>query len=201
MKMKMSRLMDSSVGDFESRKRALQRREMGQIYRKNAQYQSSKNPLLKALENLLSGNTEKELHAADLAEKEQSRSELNGLQDRKASTGEEMEDSAENPAVPALMMNGREVQGETPLQEDGTFLKEEAAHSAEVDDHGEIPARFIGSFAERDVAQGTLLPGRQIESRAYERLFQMASMSYSNHVAMVKNDYRSFDEPTFSKTA
>ena len=48
----------------------MQRREVGDAYKKNAQYQSKKNPMLEALENLLSGKTEKDLHAADQAKRE-----------------------------------------------------------------------------------------------------------------------------------
>ena len=157
----MSRLMDASVGDFESRKRALQRREVGQAYRRNAEYQTTKNPLLEALEGLLLGK----------AEKEQSTSGWNELQDKEASTLEEVEGSTEKRVAPALLMNGY-----------GLALQEE---------------RSIGGMDER----GALLPGRQLERQAYERLFRLASMNYSNHIAMVKNGYQSFEEPTFSKTA
>ena len=158
----MSRLMDASVGDFESRKRALQRREVGQAYRRNAEYQTTKNPLLEALEGLLLGK----------AEKEQSTSGWNGVQDKEASMLEEVEGSTEKRVAPALLANGY-----------GLALQEEK--------------QSMDRFDER----GALLPGRQMECQAYERLFRLASMNYSNHIAMVKNGYQSFEEPTFSKTA
>lgn len=157
----MSRLMDASVGDFESRKRALQRREVGQAYRRNAGYQTTKNPLLEALEGLLLGK----------AEKEQSTSEWNGLQNKEASMLEEVGGSTEKQTAPAQLANGY-----------GQALQEEQS---------------IGGIAER----GALLPGRQMARQAYERIFRLASMHYSNHIAMVKNGYQSFEEPTFSKTA
>ena len=56
--MKIAQLMTGTNLDLENRKRAIQRREMGDIYKKNAQYQAKKNPMLKVLENLLSGKTE-----------------------------------------------------------------------------------------------------------------------------------------------
>ena len=174
--MRMSRLMDSSMGDFESRKRLLQRREIGQAYRKNAHYQTAKSPLLQALENLLLGKTEREQLQADMAEGKQSSTGWNGLQDKEAFTLEEVESSTEKQVVPALIADG----DEQTLQEE---------------------EQFIDSFTERDAALGTLLPERQMESQAYNRLFQVASMNYLNHIAMVKNGYHSFDEPTFSKTA
>ena len=158
----MSRLMDASVGDFESRKRALQRREGGQAYRRNAEYQTTKNPLLEALEGLL----------LEKAEKEQSMSGWNGLQNKEASMLEEVGDSTEKQTAPALLANGY-----------GLVLQEEK--------------QSMGRFDER----GALLPGRQMERQAYERIFRLASVHYSNHIAMVKNGYQSFEEPTFSKTA
>ncbi|MEK4228250.1 putative metalloprotease CJM1_0395 family protein [Solibacillus sp. FSL H8-0538] len=77
--MKIASLIHHVGADFEDRKRALQRKEMGEAYKKNAKYvDANKNPMLKALENLLSGKTEKDLHAADIEAKEQSAQELAG---------------------------------------------------------------------------------------------------------------------------
>ena len=68
--MKIAQLMTGTNQDLENRKRTLQRREAGDAYKKNAQYQAKKNPMFEVLENLLSGKTEKDLHAADQAKKE-----------------------------------------------------------------------------------------------------------------------------------
>ena len=68
--MKIAQLMTSTSADLESRKRAIQRKEMGEAYKKTAQYQSPKNPLLEVLEDLLSGKADKDLHAADQAQRE-----------------------------------------------------------------------------------------------------------------------------------
>ncbi|WP_193768914.1 putative metalloprotease CJM1_0395 family protein [Metasolibacillus meyeri] len=58
--------MQSSTLDFENRKKALQRKEMGEAYKRTAQFaKASQNPMLAALENLLSGKTEKDLLEAD----------------------------------------------------------------------------------------------------------------------------------------
>lgn len=77
--MKIASLIHHVGADFEDRKRALQRKEMGEAYKKNAKYvDANKNPMLKAPENLLSGKTEKDLHAADIEAKEQSAQELGG---------------------------------------------------------------------------------------------------------------------------
>ena len=49
--MKIAQLMTGTNLDLENRKRALQRREVGDAYKKNAQYQSKENPMLEVLEN------------------------------------------------------------------------------------------------------------------------------------------------------
>ncbi|MEC1178687.1 putative metalloprotease CJM1_0395 family protein [Metasolibacillus meyeri] len=64
--MRIASLMQSSTLDFENRKKALQRKEMGEAYKRTAQFaKASQNPMLAALENLLSGKTEKDLLEAD----------------------------------------------------------------------------------------------------------------------------------------
>ncbi|MGN7476947.1 putative metalloprotease CJM1_0395 family protein [Solibacillus silvestris] len=66
--MKISSLLHSFNPDLEERRRIQQRKEVGEVYKKHAKYaDASKNPMLQALENLLSGKTEKELHVADAA--------------------------------------------------------------------------------------------------------------------------------------
>lgn len=68
--MKLASLMSNMSLDFEERKRQVQRKEAESTYKKNATYSDpKKNPMLEVLENLLSGKTEKELHATDSAGK------------------------------------------------------------------------------------------------------------------------------------
>jgi len=70
--MRIATLVKGTGADFEQRKLQLARRDMDQAYKKNAKYtNATKNPMLLVLENLLSGKTEKELHAKDLAIKQQ----------------------------------------------------------------------------------------------------------------------------------
>lgn len=64
--MKISSLVHGSNLALEERKRSLQRKEASEIYKKHVKYADArKNPLLDALEQLLSGKTEKELHDID----------------------------------------------------------------------------------------------------------------------------------------
>ena len=75
--MKISSLLHQFNPDLEERKRSLQRKEAGDVYKKHAKYaNASKNPMLQALENLLSGKTEKELHEADAAARKDSQQSI-----------------------------------------------------------------------------------------------------------------------------
>ncbi|ATP38892.1 hypothetical protein CSE16_02020 [Solibacillus sp. R5-41] len=66
--MKISSLLHGFNPDLEERKRPIQRKIVGDAYKKHAKYtDASKKPILQALENLLSGKTEKDLHKADAA--------------------------------------------------------------------------------------------------------------------------------------
>ena len=283
--MKIAQLMTGTNLDLENRKRALQRREMGDAYKKNAQYQSKKNPMLEVLENLLSGKTEKDLHAADQVKREF----VESASEQDKSFVEQQKEKLEQPEVNAEIkqlelteqevmiheqahkavggsvtgaitythtegpdgkryINGGEVsintkEGSTPEETLEILEKVKAAalapaepspqdlrvaasataqiqqtraeiakqhveqlQTAEepfagVDTNVEVPARFMNNFEERDATQSTLLSGRELESLLYERTFKKASMKYASHIDMVRNSYRSFDEPTFSKTA
>lgn len=66
--MRIATMIHGSGVDFESRKRVLARKEMDQAYKKHAKYaEVNKNSMLAALENLLSGKTDKEVNAPDQA--------------------------------------------------------------------------------------------------------------------------------------
>lgn len=73
--MKIASLLHRMSPDFEERKRSLQRKEVAEVYKKHAKYtDAGKNPMLQALENLLSGKTEKDLHEADAAARKETQS-------------------------------------------------------------------------------------------------------------------------------
>ena len=72
--MRIATVIPGTGVDFEQRKKLLARREMDQAYKKHAKY-AEKNPMLQALENLLSGKTEKELHEKDQAIKSERKPE------------------------------------------------------------------------------------------------------------------------------
>ena len=67
--MKISSLARGFSSELDERRRSQLRKEAGEVYKKHAQYTDpSKNPLLKVLENLLSGKTEKDLLKSDNAD-------------------------------------------------------------------------------------------------------------------------------------
>lgn len=283
--MKIAQLMTGSSIDFEQRKKDIQRREMGEAYKKTRQYQSPKNPMLEELENLLSGKTEKDLHATDRANRE-----LNASVDEETkSLTEKREEELKSPKVQSQIhglemteqeviahenahksvggdltgpvaytytegpdneryINGGEVsinakEGATdeetlrilervkaaalasaePSPQDlrvaasataqiqqtraeiardryEEFVTDEEEPFADVDLTTEIPERFLNDFNGRDVTQESVF-GKELESLLQQRAFQKATSKYSSHIAMVKNGYRPFDEPSFSKTA
>ncbi|WP_431028976.1 putative metalloprotease CJM1_0395 family protein [Lysinibacillus sp. LZ02] len=243
--MKIAQLMTGTSFDLEQRKRAIQRREMGDAYKKNAQYQSPKNEMLEVLENLLSGKTEKELHAADQAKREfeapasdeqqlerTAHQSMDGrvtgpitytdgsdnkryiddgevsisMQEETLTILEKVKAAALAPDEPSPQDLRVAASATAQIEQTRAAIaspsdEEETEPFAGVDTSVEIPARFMNHFEERDASQGTLLTGRELESLLYNRTFKKASMNYSSHIAMVKNGYRSLNEPTFSQTA
>ena len=87
--MKISSLRHQFSPSFEERKRSLQRKEVGDVYKKHAKYaDASKNPMLQALENLLSGKTEKDLHEADAVIRKESQQSFVEAKDQPESRSE-----------------------------------------------------------------------------------------------------------------
>lgn len=213
--MKIAQLKHNTSADFENRKRALQRRETTEAYRKSAQYQSPKNPLLEALENLLSGKTEKELHRADedARKLEQASSIDDSISESQLLTGEEVERPERE--IRDMEMIEKEViphnlpvvaSAPTQLSQVTAANSEETVEGVEeqslyknVDVTVDIPARFLNDFS-RD-ARAKAVFGKELESLLFSRTFHKATAKYQQHVAMVKNGYRSVEEPVFSRIA
>lgn len=290
--MKISQLMRNTSADFENRKRALQRRETTEAYRKSAQFQSPKNPMLEALENLLSGKTEKELHKADEALRNSETATLEGeavvnpVTEEQMTKQEKLQQPEIRQEVRQLQMteqevikheqahksvggsltgpvsytytedpddqryiNGGEVsinakEGSTPEETLKILERVRAAALAPADPSPqdlrvaasassqiqqvrseisavnyeeltqddeqepfadsdlttEIPGRFLHDFASRDAEKKTPF-GKDLESLIFDRTFMKATTKYNEQIAMVKNGYRSFSEPSFSKSA
>ena len=215
--------------DFDSKKRALQRRETTEAYRKTSQYQSKKNPLLEALENLLSGKTEKELNQIDsqtLAQASQKALNESPAENVEELPKQELFLQLPKVNIGALEQTNKPVEdsltgavsykedtleileqvhttaGETVQQQlkELQTAEEDAELFANIDTKVDVPERFLNDFSKRDASASTVF-GHELESLIYNRVFSKATSKYNQHIAMVKNGYRSFDEPAFSKTA
>lgn len=276
--MKIASLLHGYNPDLEERKRSVQRKEVGDAYKKHAKYaDASKNPMLQALENLLSGKTEKELHEADEAARKDSqqtvteardeylarpkvKEELSQLKqtEQEVIAHENAHKSAGAGVTGAVTythttgpddqrsINGGEVAIQMPAtngESDETIVllervrqaalapaepssqdlrvaasafaqiqqvradqygevmeeQEETAPFADEDLTFEMPEKFHKDFA-RNPEEQTIF-GKDLDNLLVQRTFHNAEQTYSSHMAMVKNGYRSVTEPTFSQVA
>jgi hypothetical protein len=240
--MRIATVVQGTRADFEQRKKLLARREMDQAYKKHAKYTEKNNPMLQALENLLSGKTEKELHEKDqVLKNEQNPDERVVLpeveqevkehaivpKDERSVSGEKvsiqappvdsleetiqilerLRQSALAPVSPSpqdlrvaasAAAQIKEVHGEISEEKFEEFTEEEAPYvneSFQVD----IPERFQ-SNVERN-AQAETVFGKDLEKMLFNRTFMKAKAVYATQAEMVKNSYRSYNEPLFSRTA
>lgn len=241
--MRIATVIQGTGADFEQRKKLLARREMDQAYKKHAKYTEKNNPMLQALENLLSGKTEKELHEKDQALKnEQNPDEKLALPEVKQEvknptivpdgqpyiSGEEvsiqtpltdsleetihilekLRQSALAPASPSpqdlrvaasVVAQIQEVRGEINAEKFEEIGEDEVAPFENESFQVEIPERFQ-SNVERN-AQAETVFGKDLEKLLFNRTFMKAKAVYATQAEMVKNSYRSYNEPLFSRTA
>ena len=241
--MRIATVIQGTGADFEQRKKLLARREMDQAYKKHAKYTEKNNPMLQALENLLSGKTEKELHEKDLALKnEQNPNEKLALPEVKQEVKnptivpddqryisveevsiqtpltdsleetiqilEKLRQSALAPANPSpqdlrvaasAVAQIQEVRGEINAEKFEEIGEDEVAPFENESFQVEIPERFQ-SNVERN-AQAETVFGKDLEKLLFNRTFMKAKAVYATQAEMVKNSYRSYNEPLFSRTA
>ena len=241
--MRIATVIQGTGADFEQRKKLLARREMDQAYKKHAKYTEKNNPMLQALENLLSGKTEKELHEKNQALKnEQNPDEKLALPEVKQEvknptivpdgqryiSGEEvsiqtpltdsleetiqilekLRQSALAPANPSpqdlrvaasAVAQIQEVRGEINAEKFEEIGEDEVAPFENESFQVEIPERFQ-SNVERN-AQAETVFGKDLEKLLFNRTFMKAKAVYATQAEMVKNSYRSYNEPLFSRTA
>lgn len=236
--MKIAQLLTNSSVELENRKRAIQRKEMGAAYKKTAQYQAPKNPMLEVLGNLLSGKADKALHAEDKAQSELASNEtisaaflneqLEVAQDHKEQLHARADDrilqrieqeaimqGLADVAASSIAVNSANSTSPNDLVESATMLLEQMELAqgeyehltndeinpfAEVDTNIDVPNRFLADFDQRDATEQTVF-GQDLENLIFQRTFQKATSLYTNHIAMVKNGYRSMTEPIFSQIA
>ena len=85
------------------------------------------------------------------------------------------------------------------MEEMEEVTKEEEAPFANESFQVDIPERFQTNV-ERN-AQAETVFGKDLEKLLYNRTFMKAKAVYATQAEMVKNSYRSYNEPLFSRTA
>ena len=198
---------------IEERRKVLQRKNVGDVYRKNLQYaQPKKNPVLIELENLLLGHKDYDLYAKH---KEESQT----MTPKEQATLQEMEQAKKN--VRAHELTHKTLDGEnnsgishaqqldyasnieiTQVANRTTLIGTETEEIIDVNDEPielEIPERFSKEL-KLDPFADTIF-GRSYEELYRESLFKKAAATYTTHSEMAKNGYRPGNEPTFSMTA
>ncbi|QCR31330.1 hypothetical protein [Lysinibacillus sp. SGAir0095] len=176
-------------GNFEERKRILQRKEANDAYKKNAIYtQAKKNPMLKVLEDLLSGKTEQELFKKD-----------NGIL------------SEENEKSNASALNEMNVdiksQEETDIltQPSETIRQSEIELASDEEEHvNRISSIQFEDFNSPEWVTKTAMPTNSLtssfESLLFEKTYTKAISSYTYQMLIAKNSFQ-LEQPKFSLIA
>ena len=204
--MKITSTLQRTSSDFEQRKRLIARKEMDNAYKKNAKFaEASKNPLLAALENLLSGKAEKDLHNQDIEAIKQlnfdpfmqveiTQPEVKGINQAQAYQVVDEDVIGGEESIQAPLTNAPKESTQV-FENVQTEVEEKPPYAGESFDV-EVPVRF-SSDVKRDVEAPTVF-GKELEKELFTRTFNKAKSTYSTHIAMVKNSYRSYNEPQFS---
>ena len=203
--MKINSLARGFSSEVNERKRSQLRKEAGEAYKKHAQYTDpSKNPLLKVLENLLSGKTEKDLLTQDNANQAENLAVVNDITYTQTPTLDNVRLASVVPSsqdlltaanvstsIPQMPANTQNEQTEQ-IQKEAVSLPNENLTFT-------IPEKFQQDFA-RNPDEPTVF-GRELEKRLSQRSFNVAAQKYSAHIAMVNNGYRLTEESVFSQIA
>lgn len=203
--MKINSLARGFSSELDERKRSQLRKEAGEAYKKHAQYTDpKKNPLLKALENLLSGKTEKDLLTQDNANQAENLAVVNDITYTQTPTLDNVRLASAVPSsqdlltaanvstsIPQMPANTQNEQTEQ-IQKEAISLPNENLTFT-------IPEKFQQDFA-RNPDEPTVF-GRELEKRLSQRSFNVAAQKYSAHIAMVNNGYRLTEESVFSQIA
>lgn len=182
-------IQQERMAAIEDRRKMLQRKNIGNVYRKNLQYtQLKKNPVLKELENLLLGYKDLDLYKKHKEEsKETTPQEQSILRDLQQ---------------PKKYVRAHEAtQKITDRNEYSVSSNDNVTNRAGLDAVEEIliPPRSSNDL-KLDPFADTIF-GRSYVDLYRERLFKKAVATYTTHAQMAKNGYRTGNEPTFSMTA
>ncbi|MEK4530393.1 hypothetical protein [Solibacillus sp. FSL K6-1554] len=204
--MKISSLARGFSSELDERRRFQLRKEAGEVYKKHAQYTDpSKNPLLRVLENLLSGKTDKDLLKSDNADQAENLALPTDITYSQTPT---LDNAYLASAVPSSqdLLTAANVSTSIPqtpanIQKELTEQEqdEEAIPLSNENLSFTIPEKFQQNFA-RNPDEKTVF-GQELEKRLFQRSFNIAAQKYSAHIAMVNNGYRLTEESVFSQIA
>lgn len=164
-------------GDFEERRRAMQRREANNAYKKNATYmQVNTNKVLEILQNLLSGKTEKELFELD-------QTLLN--------------EKSENAKITSIEEN-RDLSSVELLQNDiGEIVQSvEAIDSGKQEGNINRISKEQFEFlvpnllSDHSNSTKTTTPHQKLDNVLLEKTYSKAISSYTNHMLMAKKELK-----------
>ena len=203
--MKINSLVRGVSSELDERKRSQLRKEAGDAYKKHAQYTDpSKNPLLKVLENLLSGKTEKDLLTQDNADQAENLAVVNDITYKQTPILDNVRVASAVPSsqdlltaanistsIPQMPANTQNEQTEQ-IQKEAISLPNENLTFT-------IPEKFQQDITRKPDEQTVF--GQELEKRLFQRSFNIAAQKYSAHITMVNNGYRSVNESFFSQIA
>ncbi|MFC7686599.1 hypothetical protein [Ureibacillus sp. GCM10028918] len=178
--------------NFEERKRVMQRKEANDAYKKNAIYtQANKNPMLKILEDLLSGKTDKELFERDqaLLDEEGEKINSNATNEINVDMKSQEETNILTQASETLLQSAGEVAGDE--EENVNRL-----NSIQFDDFNSF--EWITNTTNPVDSIKPL--NRSFESLIFEKTYTKAISSYTYQMLMAQNGFQS-EQPRFSQIA
>lgn len=219
-------MQQEQMAAIEDRRKMLQRKNVGDVYRKNLQYvQPKKNPVLIELENLLLGHKEYDLY-------EKHKEESKEITSQEQVTIQEMQQAEKNVRAHEYMhkvVDGEDNSGishaqnivkseilmaasshfndkqtvesvsHTAVNPADSSIAGEKAYLDEASIEVEISERFSKEL-KLDPFADTIF-GRSYEELYRASVFKKATATYTTHSEMAKNGYRPGNEPTFSLTA
>ncbi|SOC11600.1 hypothetical protein SAMN05880501_106227 [Ureibacillus xyleni] len=197
----MISLLNENNLNVEERRRALQRRDANDAYKKNATYSQKVNPMLQALEALLSGKQDKELndeHILALIEEGLDAFdsiEYEGTPDEGHLGQSNLDVDNSNSYLQHLQSNKialNEIQ-QTKSQiaatnEDNTPFEYERFNF-----------RTFDTFTNRGITSNKQLE-LNLETIPFEKTYNIAIAKYNHHMQMVKSGF-TFNQPKISLTA
>ena len=199
-------IQQERMAAIEDRRKMLQRKNIGNVYRKNLQYtQLNKKPVLKELENLLLGYKDLDLYKKHKEEpKETTPQEQAILRDL-----QQPKKHVRAHEVTQKIMDRNEYSDSSSMQPlNETVTSKTGLKNTDIEEIAYLNDASMELLTPADSSNNLKLDpfvdtifGRSYVELYRERLFKKAIATYTTHAQMAKNGYRTGNEPTFSMTA